>query len=72
MLKIHRIKKIDNDINILNTIDNDIDILIINKIDLRKFADEMGSSSYDLYIKNIFKILIYRFLKIIFNFNVLF
>jgi hypothetical protein len=55
MLKIHRIKKIDNDINILNTIDNDIEILIINKIDLRKFIDEIGRSSYKFYIKNIFK-----------------
>ena len=55
MLKIHRIKKIDNDINILNTIDNDIDILIINKIDLRKFTNKIGINGYDSYIKNIFK-----------------
>jgi hypothetical protein len=55
MLKIHRIKKIDNDINILNTIDSDIDILIINKIDSRKFTDKIGINGYDSYIKNIFK-----------------
>ncbi len=52
-LKIYKIKKIDNDINILNTIDCDIDILIIYKIDLQKFINT--NYLYDDYIKNIFK-----------------
>jgi len=55
MLKIHRIKKIDNDINILNTIDSDIDILIINKIVLTTRKNFGNKTNYDSYIKNIFK-----------------
>lgn len=53
-LKIYNIKKIDNDINILNTIDNDIDILIINKINLYEYNRSIDET-YDTYVKNIFK-----------------
>lgn len=52
-LKIVILNKIDNDINILNKIDNDINILIIKKIDLLKFNDNIDL--YEDYIKNIFK-----------------
>ena len=55
MLKIHIIKKIDNDINILNTIDSDIDILIINKIVLTTNGNFRNKTSYEKYIENIFK-----------------
>jgi hypothetical protein len=55
ILKIHRIKKIDNDINILNTIDNDIDILIIDKIKLYEYAFDPRQNGYNSYVQNIFK-----------------
>jgi hypothetical protein len=55
MLKIHIIKKIDNDINILNTINSDIDILIINKIVLATTINFRNKTNNEIYIENIFK-----------------